>query len=153
MRKRRNVENEKKRNPLFYLGWLGLIGILGIVYMSPWMLSCLLFFFFFFYGKMVPDELFWANVRRAGAKAFAVNIGFTLVGNFCMYVRAVSYGKTYSKWEQVGGKFLVDGRLLEQYRLGTVILVFGFIITLCTFFFFMMYYRRQERKYTEEEVC
>ena len=64
-----------KKNPLSYLGWLGLIGIIGIYYMAPWMITFLLFFFFFTYSKMVPDELFWNNVRRAATKAFAVNIG------------------------------------------------------------------------------
>lgn len=142
-----------KKNPLSYLGWLGLIGIIGIYYMAPWMITFLLFFFFFTYSKMVPDELFWNNVRRAATKAFAVNIGSQTLIFLFLFFRAVSgKGILFSEAVQASGEAcLVDVNYLFSTMIQTSMNVIIFIVTLCTFFFCLMRYNRQEKKFVEED--
>lgn len=67
------------KNPLSYLGWLGFIGVVGLVLRTPAMIACLLCFTFFAYSDMIADELFWANVRRAGFRAFLAGFLFSIL--------------------------------------------------------------------------
>ena len=60
----------KLKNPLGYLGLLGFIGIIGIITEGRLFLAFFAFFVFFRYFFVIPDELFWQNLRRAAAPAF-----------------------------------------------------------------------------------
>ena len=62
------------KNKLAYLGFLGFIAIGGIVLREPPLFSFFAFFIFFNYAKVIPDELFLENVKRAGLRAFIVQV-------------------------------------------------------------------------------
>ena len=64
-----NAMEVNMKNKLAYLGFLGVIGIFGLWSQSLSLGSFLLFFFFFSYAKMPADELFRANVQKAGLQA------------------------------------------------------------------------------------
>ena len=59
------------KNKLAYLGFLGLLGFAGF-WGTPLMFSFFANFVFFIYIKVVPDELFWANVRVSATRGFFV---------------------------------------------------------------------------------
>ena len=79
------------KNPLSYLGWLGFIGVVGLVLRTPVMIACLLCFTFFAYSDMIADELFWANVRRAGFRAFLAGFLFSILCLAILVPRAIYY--------------------------------------------------------------
>ncbi|MCL2579202.1 MAG: DUF3796 domain-containing protein [Oscillospiraceae bacterium] len=62
------------KNKLAYLGFLGLVGIGGFITGDLLMFSFFAFFVFFTYANVVPDELFWENVKRAALRAFIVQM-------------------------------------------------------------------------------
>ena len=139
-----------KRNPLSHLGWLGLIGLVGVWAMTPLLMVFLLFFFFFSYGHMTPDELFWANVRRAGIRALAVNL--TLSGGAAVgfFLRAL-YRWPASELRMEDGLVTMPESLYGQYSLLASSGLLIFMVTLCTFIFTLMYISHREGKYTERE--
>lgn len=145
----------KKKNPLSYLGWVGVLGLYGLCIGATWMLPFLLFFFFFTYTNMVADELFWNQVRRAGCKAFFVNITFCGIGFFLMMIRAsfICHFDMETSMQVQNGGYLLSEDFMMQFMLSQILLVFAWIITLCTFFFSLMYYRRQEKKFVEDTSC
>ena len=57
------------KNKLAYLGFIGLLGFGGFVG-NPLLFFFFGYFSFFSYAKVIPDELFWANVRYAATRAF-----------------------------------------------------------------------------------
>ena len=57
------------KNKLAYLGFLGFLGFSGF-FGSPLLFFFFGYFSFFSYAKVIPDELFWANVRESATKAF-----------------------------------------------------------------------------------
>ena len=78
---------KQRRNPLSYLGWLGLIGFWGLVSSMVNLCVFFLFFFFFTYRAKVPDELFWINVYKAAARALAGYMAFFLLSTLAIYIR------------------------------------------------------------------
>ena len=78
---------KQRRNPLSYLGWLGLIGFWGLVSSMVNLCVFFLFFFFFTYRAKIPDELFWINVHKAAARALAGYIAFFLLSTLAIYIR------------------------------------------------------------------
>ncbi len=61
------------KNKLAYLGFLGLLGFGGF-FGTPLMFAFFSNLVFFKYIKVVPDELFWANIRISATRAFFVFI-------------------------------------------------------------------------------
>lgn len=150
---------QTKKNPLSYLGWLGVFGLMGASVGATWTLPFLLFFFFFTYSNAVADELFWNQVRRAGLRAFVVNVSLNSVVFLLMMITAFAVPRSAeeSMREFGNGYYLVEAGLFGRQMLLVAVLIFGFIITLCTFLFTLMHYRRQEKKYVEkseeDEAC
>ncbi len=60
-------------NKLGYLGFLGLIGLLGLKG-NFYFFGFLGFLVYFRYFKVIPDELFKENVRKAATPSFFVSI-------------------------------------------------------------------------------
>lgn len=145
---------EKKKNQLSYLGWLGLLGVFGFLINATWMKVFILFFFFFLYTNVVPDELFWRNVKNAAVKAFVVNIVFTvIVFSFCA-IRANFFLQTDQfSVEVLEAMVNIDMGYFSQLMFLAGMYIIGFIITLCTFFVTLMYDRYKERKLLGEEKC
>jgi hypothetical protein len=59
------------KNKLSYLGFLGLLGFAGF-FTTPFVFAFFASFIFFQYIKVVPDELFWANVRICATRGFFI---------------------------------------------------------------------------------
>lgn len=127
--------NEKKfkRNPLSYLGWLGWIGIIGI-FTGDWLLQLFIMYFFFFgYGYIPADELFWANLRKAGFRAF---VGAFIFGNIMIIVLAIM--------ERMSCTF-------EMIRNYNRVVFFGCLGILCFFVGSLIFYNYQDKKYLENK--
>ena len=103
---------------------------------------------------MVPDELFWRNVKNAAVKAFVVNIVFTvIVFSFCA-IRAHFFLQTDQfSVEVLEAMVNIDMGYFSQLMFLAGMYIIGFIITLCTFFVTLMYDRYKERKLLGEEKC
>ena len=65
-------------NKLAYLGFLGLIGLIGFTG-NFYFFGFFGFLAYFRYFKVVPDELFKENVRRAATPSFFVSITTTAI--------------------------------------------------------------------------
>jgi hypothetical protein len=61
----------RMKNKLAYLGFLGLLGFAGF-FGTPLLFSYFGYFTFFQYIKVVPDELFRANVRICATRGFFI---------------------------------------------------------------------------------
>jgi len=59
------------KNKLAYLGFLGLLGFAGF-FGASLLFAFFAFFGFFWYNKVVPDELFWNNVRTCATRGFFI---------------------------------------------------------------------------------
>lgn len=59
------------KTKLTYIGFLGLLGFDGF-FGTPWLFCFFGYFSFFSYIKVVPDELFWINVRQSATIAFFI---------------------------------------------------------------------------------
>lgn len=141
----------KRKNPLFYFGWLGLLGVLGL-YMNAFVLwPFLAFFFFFSYKNMEPDELFWENVRRAGLKSFVAGASFGLIATIVLFYRSsIAYHLTAPLLAADGLTVSIDAALFEQFILCAAAFVLTFVILICTFAFTLMWYGHKEKKNLED---
>lgn len=147
---------EKKKNPLAHLGWLGLIGVWGICINALWMKVFILFFVFCFFRSVIPDELFWQNVKKSAVRAFVVNVVLTVICMAFVAVRASwlvdELGPFYI--EQVTQEiWKIDTAYLSQLMLLSVLYIIGFIITLCMFIFGILYEMQKEKKLSGDELC
>lgn len=66
------------QNKLAWLGFLGVLGFAGF-FGNPLSFAFCANFIFFRYVKVVPDELFWANVRICATRGFFI---FLIASNF-----------------------------------------------------------------------
>jgi len=146
---------EKKKNPLAYLGWLGLIGIWGICINALWMKVFILFFVFCFFRSVTPDELFWQNVKKSAVRAFVVNVVFTICCMAFVDIRAHVISKlgtlyaeqiTEDMWE-------INTAYLSQLMLLAFTYIMNFVITICTFVFGILYEMHKEKKSSGDESC
>lgn len=146
-----------KRNPLCYFAVLGIIGFLGVYMMAPAVIVFLLFFFFWGYRDMIPDELFWENVRKAGLRAFAAGMGADAVATIILVVK--SWAGILGADIQTGSISAADGmvtmgeELFGSYAILSSFFTIQMIVSLCTFFFTLMYFRKKEEKGAEEKGC
>lgn len=137
-----------RKNPLSYLGWLGIVGVIGLFLRTPVMIACLLCFTFFSYRDMVADELFWTNVRRAGCRAFLV--GF-LFGVLCLAVlvpRAIYY--QFPRPQVTDGMVWISEQSYLQSLLGTAAFVCLFVLMLAVFSISLLVFRRREARALRE---
>lgn len=74
------------KNKLAYLGFLGLLGFAGF-FGEPLLFCFFANFTFFSYIRVVPDELFWDNVRVCATRGFFV---FFVLSN-CLVVASLLF--------------------------------------------------------------
>lgn len=113
------------KNKLAYLGFLGLIGFLGIIYGKAPLFSFFSFFIFFSYLKVIPDELFWENIKKSALHAFIVQTFISVI--------ALTIASVLTNTKLVVGVLI--GGLSLNYGIG--IIVFAFNIA---------YYEHREKK-------
>ena len=94
------------KNKFACLGFLGLFGFLGFLCSSP-ILFCLFGnFVFFTYARVVPDELFWENVKRAGLAGFLTEMTLSTV--------VIAFGIVMQGWGAGNAaSFLIAGLALS----------------------------------------
>ena len=113
------------KNKLTYLGFLGLLGFAGF-FGEPLLFCFLANFVFFSYIKVVPDELFWNNVRICATRSFFI---FFVFSN-CLIVTSLLLVMSDNTF---AAKFIITG--------------FAFIMVLCELVFLLNleYLERKER--------
>ncbi len=67
------------KNKLGYLGLLGFLGILGVITDNRAFLGFFGYLVYFRYFKVIPDELFMENVKKAATPAFFISIVITTI--------------------------------------------------------------------------
>lgn len=84
------------RNSISLLGFLGLLGVLGFVVNNPGFWGFFGFFGFFGFARVVPDEMFVANMNRAARNAFfsgvVVYAASVIWGAFSSFEQAYAHG-------------------------------------------------------------
>ena len=136
------------KNPLSYLGWLGFIGVVGLVLRTPAMIACLLCFTFFAYSDMIADELFWANVRRAGFRAFLAGFLFSILCLVILVPRAI-----YSQFPQpqvANGMVQLSEQSYLQSLFCSAAFVCLFILMLAVFSISLLVFRHREKRALRE---
>lgn len=136
------------KNPLYYLGWLGVVGIIGFCFSSAILTSFLLCFTFFAYGDMIADEMFWQNVRRAGFRAFLSGFAFGILSQAIMVPRAMYYG--FRPPQFVDGFAQVSEQYYLQALLGSAAFVLSFILMLVVFAGSLLVFRHREKQSLRE---
>lgn len=136
------------KNPLSYLGWLGFIGIVGLVLRTPVMIACLLCFTFFAYSDMIADELFWANVRRAGFRAFLAGFLFSILCLAILVPRAIYY--QFPQPQVTDGMVQLSEQSYLQSLFCSAAFVFLFILMLAVFSISLLVFRHREKRALRE---
>lgn len=140
---------KKRRNPLAYLRWLGLIGLLALWTDAPPLLVFLLFFFFFAYSAMAPHGLFWANVRRAGRRALAVNLSASCAGMLFLFIRGFHHRLIPPQEKE--GFFLVPAPQRTQASIVHGMFAWIFILTVSVFIMTLIHFNRRKNRFTEAD--
>jgi len=97
------------KNKLAYLGFLGLLGFAGF-FGTPLLFVFFTNFIFFQYIKVVPDELFWANVRICATRGFFIFlIPSQLIAVITLLLVASDNLNSYALPFAVGGFSLMSG--------------------------------------------
>lgn len=143
-----HVNDNPRRNPLFYFGFLGFLGIIGIFLMTPILMSFLLCFTFFAYGSMIPDELFWDHVRRAGLYAFLSGTGFGVLCQALFIPYAIA--SQFRPPEFVSGMAQISEAHYLHILLVSATFVLTFILMLAVFTGSLLVYRHREKKALRE---
>lgn len=120
-----------KKNPVSYLGWLGLIGIIGINTGDFLLQLFLVYLLFFLYRNTPMDELFLLDLRKAGIRAFLVN----LVLNSFMIV-----------WLAIIERGAATARTpVAVIRMFALV----YLVTFIVFLFTLLYYQKREKRSLE----
>ena len=123
------------KNKLGYLGFLGFIGVLGLFWGSFSHSIFLVFFFFFTYSKVIPDELFKENIKKAALSAFIVNmIISTLIMVVCTTISNIH-------------QYVELNNIMLLY--GFAAFVVNFTISILVFVFTLMFYAHKEKRILE----
>ena len=136
------------KNPLSYLGWLGFIGIVGLILRTPAMIACLLCFTFFAYSDMIADELFWANVRRAGFRAFLAGFLFSILCLAILVPRAIYY--QFPQPQVANGMVQLSEQSYLQSLFCSAAFVCLFILMLAVFSISLLVFRHREKRALRE---
>lgn len=123
------------KNKLAYLGFLGFVGLLGLYWGSFTHTAFLVFFFFFSYSRIIPDELFKENIRKAGLLAFVVNMAINLV------IMSIT---TY-----VANRYQFTEPDFQVMYFGYAAFILNFVISMLIFVFTLMRYAHQDRSVLE----
>lgn len=118
------------KNKLAYLGFLGLLGFAG--FFGESLLYCFFAnFVFFSYIRIVPDELFWINVRVCATRGFFI---FFVLSN-CLVVTSLLVAMRYN-----------------AFAVRLIITGFALIMILCELVFLLNleYLERKERSGRDE---
>ncbi len=119
------------KNKLSYLGFLGFIGILGLYWHSFIHSTFLVFFFFFSYSRVIPDELFKENIKKAALTSFIVNIIIsTLIIVVCTFIS--------NRYQYIEPN---SSMLLFSYAA----FLLNFVISILTFVFTLMIYAHRDK--------
>ncbi len=118
------------KNKLAYLGFLGLLGFTGF-FGDPWLFCFFANFTFFSYIRVVPDELFWNNVRVCATRGFFI---FFVLSN-CLVVTSLLLAMSNNAFAV---KFIITG--------------FTLVMVLCELMFLLNleYLERKERSGRDE---
>lgn len=108
------------KNKLAYLGFLGLIGLGGIFPGNAALFSFLSFFTFFSYANVIPDELFWENVKTSALRAFVAQIVISTV--------TIAAGSLFSANARLFTGIMTGGMSLNY---GTGIVIFALSLVWC----------------------
>ncbi|MBU3130539.1 DUF3796 domain-containing protein [Clostridium tagluense] len=123
------------KNKLGYLGFIGFIGVLGIFWGSFLHSIFLVFFFFFTYSKVIPDELFKENIKKAALSAFIVNMIInTLIMVVCTTITNIH-------------QYVEPNNIMLLY--GVAAFVVNFAISILVFVFTLMFYAHKEKSVLE----
>lgn len=136
------------KNSLSYLGWLGFIGVVGLVLRTPAMIACLLCFTFFAYSDMIADELFWANVRRAGFRAFLAGFLFSILCLAILVPRAIYY--QFPQPQVANGMVQLSEQSYLQSLFCSAAFVCLFILMLAVFSISLLVFRHREKRALRE---
>jgi len=113
------------KNKLAYIGFLGFIGVGGIFLEGGTLFSFFAFFSFFSFANVIPDELFWENVKRSALRAFFAQLA-------------------------VSSTALATGSILSDFNLSAGVMVIGLSLTyaigILVFAFSIMHYEYMEKK-------
>ena len=113
------------KNKLAYLGFLGFIGIGGILLLKPPLFAFSPFFIFFSYRNVIPDELFWENVKRSAFRAFIMQI---LISSAALAIGSIMTDANLATGVMVAG-------LSFTYAIGIVVFAWS-----------LSHYERKERE-------
>lgn len=118
------------KNKLVYLGLLGLLGFAGF-FGNTWLFCFFANFTFFHYIKVVPDELFWNNVRVCATRGFFI----FFVSSNCLVVASLLLAMNDNAF---AARFIITG--------------FALIMVLCELVFLLNleYLERKERSDRDE---
>ena len=136
------------KNPQSYQGWLGFIGVVGLVLRTPAMIACLLCFTFFAYSDMIADELFWANVRRAGFRAFLAGFLFSILCLAILVPRAIYY--QFPQPQVANGMVQLSEQSYLQSLFCSAAFVCLFILMLAVFSISLLVFRHREKRALRE---
>lgn len=114
------------KNKLAYLGFLGLLGFGGLIIQNTTLFSFFPFFIFFSYANVIPDELFWDNVKKSALHAFIVQ---TIISTIII---------------AAGSFFAADLNLFVGIMIGG--LCFNYGIGILIFALNLAYYENREKK-------
>lgn len=120
-----------KKNPVSYFGWLGLIGIIGINTGDFLLQTFLVYLLFFLYRNIPMDELFLLDVRKAGFRAFLVNL---LLNSFMVVWLAVI--------ERGARTARTPVMVVRMFAL-------VYVVTFLVFLFTLFYYQKREKRSLE----
>ncbi|ADY55447.1 hypothetical protein Sgly_1122 [Syntrophobotulus glycolicus DSM 8271] len=113
------------KNKLAYLGFLGFIGFGGLIGGKANLFSFLPFLIFFSYINVIPDELFWENVKNSAFYAFVVQ---TIISVIALTISTI----------------ITDTNLIVGVLIGGLSLNYG--IGIFIFALSLSYYEHREKK-------
>ena len=144
---------KQRRNPLAYLGWLGLIGFWGLVSSMVNLCVFFLFFFFFTYRAKIPDELFWIDVHKAATRTLAGYMTFFLLFTLSIYIRGCYFHLEPPVLQD--GFYLVPIVQWQQSLWFAGFVNASVVVIVCLFMFMLMYLNYRERRFAgpEDDPC
>ena len=112
------------------------------------MIACLLCFTFFAYSDMIADELFWANVRRAGFRAFLAGFLFSILCLAILVPRAIYY--QFPQPQVANGMVQLSEQSYLQSLFCSAAFVCLFILMLAVFSISLLVFRHREKRALRE---
>ena len=100
---------------------------------------------FFSYRKMIADELFWSNVRKAGTRAFWSGFAFDVAGLLFLVYRGFTGGFDRVALEE--SSVTMEIGLYMQHMYSMLFFIGNLVLMLCVFAVSMMRFKKQEKRF------